>query len=366
MFASSLGSITGAGNTLGLRRVRRSIAVLVDGLGSQNLKAAGGHAPFLNQVAANGKPISCAFPSTTATSITSFGTGLAGGQHGLVGYKVYDRIAERSANLLTGWGEGQDALSWQPQQTVAQRAIEAGVEAFVIGPAAYADSGFTVATMRGAKYLAGKSISDRVDVALGLLGKTKTDFICYLYVPELDQIAHNSGVESDRWLAAIEDLDWQMRRLNAGLGKNDGLVITADHGVVDIARSNHIYLDEAPVAWESVVDVGGDPRVNYIYLRDPNGSGQQFAAALQSFVGDRALIVSRQQAIEAQWFGPDTTSQAISRMPEYFALATKNVALYHRGFAPAKSLDMIGQHGALSSKELSIPLVTLGGYATKR
>ncbi|MEN9989600.1 MAG: hypothetical protein RL508_579 [Actinomycetota bacterium] len=364
VFASSLGAISGAGNSLGFRPAKRVIAILVDGLGAQNLKAAGGHAPFLNQALAQTKPISCGFPSTTATSITSFATGLAGGGHGLVGYKVFERQLGLSVNLLTGWNADVDPLVWQPNQTVTETAVAAGIAPFVIGPAAYAESGFTQATMRGAKYLSAKTIADRIDRAVALLQQQKDDFLAYLYIPELDQAAHGFGVASDRWLHQLEELDAQVKRLSQALGKTDALLLTADHGVVDVPKHRQLYIDEAAVDWSLAADVSGDPRVNFIYLHEPT-LANDFAASLQDSLGDQALALTKQQVIDTGWYGP-LGEPALVRMPDVFALATKQVALYHRNYAPAKSLEMIGQHGALSPAELSIPLLGWGAFGAAK
>jgi predicted AlkP superfamily pyrophosphatase or phosphodiesterase len=363
VYASCLGAITKSDNRLGFRPAKRVIAVLVDGLGAQNLKGAAGHAPFLNQTLSVTKPVSCGFPSTTATSITSFGTGLSAGEHGLVGYKVFDRQAKRSANLLTGWGEEQNADTWQPQQTISQRALGMGIGAFVIGPKAYATTGFTSASMRDAEYLPGRSISDRIDVALELLRRKSDDFLVYLYIPELDQAAHTFGSESRQWLEGLEEVDYQLRRLANGLGKSDALLVTADHGIVDVHSNGHVYIDELAVDWDRVIDVSGDPRVNFIYLEDSSQS-QRFASELQAKMPDGILVLTRDSVLEENWYR-DATQGAVDRMPDVFALATKQLAMYHRGFAPAKSLEMIGQHGALSAKELSIPLLGFGAFATK-
>jgi predicted AlkP superfamily pyrophosphatase or phosphodiesterase len=363
VYASCLGAITKTDNRLGFRPAKRVIAVLVDGLGAQNLKAASGHAPFLNQALAITKPIACGFPSTTATSITSFGTGLSGGSHGLVGYKVFDRQANRSANLLTGWGDEQNANTWQPNKTVSQNAIAQGVGAFVIGPKAYASTGFTSATMRDAKYLPGKTIADRADVAIELLRKQSDDFLVYLYIPELDQAAHTFGSESNQWLEGVEEVDYQVRRLAAALGKLDALLVTADHGIVDVQTDGHVYLDELALDWSRAIDISGDPRVNFIYLEEPSQS-QRFASELQEKLPDGILALTRDAVLSENWYR-DATSVAIDRMPDVFALATKQLAMYHRAYAPAKSLEMVGQHGALSSKELSIPLLGFGAFATR-
>ena len=358
MFVSSLGSITGADNRLGLPRAKRVIVVLVDGLGAQNLKAAAGHAPFLNAALAFTKPIACGFPSTTATSITSFGTGVAAGFHGIVGYKVFDRLAGESVNMLNGWNAKQTPEVWQREQTVTQKALAGGVGAFVIGPPAYNDSGFTRATMRDAKYVPARSIAERVAAAQQLLRTEKSEFICYLYVPELDQIAHSAGVTSSNWLHELENLNSELQSLANSLGVGDALIITADHGVVDVPESGHIYLDEAQLDWSLVADVSGDPRVNFVYLKDSDYQGAA-SSVLSEMLGDRGLVLGRDQIVEAGWYG-QVQPDVLNRLPDLFVLATKNVAIYQRDFAPAASLKMVGQHGALSSAEMMIPLLRFG------
>ena len=90
MFISALGSITGKHNRLGLPKVQSACVVVVDGLGSANLRYRAGHAPFLaNQLNTDGS-IMCGFPSTTVASLASFSTGVSAGEHGLVGYQIYD------------------------------------------------------------------------------------------------------------------------------------------------------------------------------------------------------------------------------------------------------------------------------------
>ena len=362
VFVSSLGAITGTENRLGFAPAKRVIAILVDGLGAQNLKAAGGHAQHLNKALAVRKPISCGFPSTTATSITSFGTGLAAGGHGLLGYKVFDRSTATGVNMLTGWGSAADPLEWQVHRTVMEMAAAQSVGTYIISSPAYDGSGFTQVTMRGAgQYLAGRTIGDRIDQAINLLRSNTDDWIAYLYIPEIDQIAHAEGVTSDRWLAAVEELDSQVKRLTAALGRTDAVVVTADHGVVDVPSHNQIFVDEILPKSDLLADVCGEPRVNFVYLNDSTESGR-VAGELQAALGDLALVLTSDQVQQAGWYGP-LGERAQKAMPDVFLLATKQVALYHRDYVPAKSLAMIGQHGGLSAAELSIPLLGFGAFA---
>ena len=55
-------------------------------------------------------------PSTTATSLTSFGTGLTPGTHGLVGFTSRIPGTDRLLNALW-WDKDIDPLEWQPNAT---------------------------------------------------------------------------------------------------------------------------------------------------------------------------------------------------------------------------------------------------------
>ncbi|MEO0024577.1 MAG: hypothetical protein RL196_1018 [Actinomycetota bacterium] len=371
IFVSCLGSITGEDNRIGFRRAERVVAVLVDGLGTYNLRAGGGHAPLLNRKLIDSPSIHAGFPSTTATSITSFGTGLAPGQHGIVGYKVLDPKTGQPLNQLTGWSKDFDPLQWQPNQTVAEKAVDRNVDVFVIGPKEYATSGFTTLTMRGAKYLAAKSILDRANLALEILANPKPA-LAYLYVPELDQKAHSFGADSTEWLTALEELDSAMAKLTAPLVERKferaAVVLTADHGIVDVPQSHLIYLDAFDLPELKLV--AGDPRANYLYLTKRLEAAELNALVedIQNQMNETTLgrsvkIASKQQLIEAQWFGPTTTLEAQNRLPDIFAIAVGRTAIYHRDFAPPKSLSMIGQHGSIAPEELAIPLLKFGAYA---
>ena len=55
-------------------------------------------------------------PSTTATSLTSLGTGLPPGAHGLVGFTSRVPGTDQLLNALL-WDKDVDPLEWQPHPT---------------------------------------------------------------------------------------------------------------------------------------------------------------------------------------------------------------------------------------------------------
>ena len=359
MFVSALGAITGVDNRLKLKRVKRACVILVDGLGTKNIEFRAGHAPYLVSALKQNQSIHCGFPSTTATSISSFATGVPAGSHGMVGYQVFDRNSQKPLNLLTGLGGDQPARSWQSQPTVSETAVEAGVPVFVVGPPEYEGSPFSEATMPSATYIGAKSFDERVSATQKLL-RTNSTALVYLYFPELDQRAHAFGSKSVEWLEKLEDLDAAVRQLAADLPKDAGVLLTADHGIIDVRHDRQIYLDEYRDLLPGLISVGGDPRVLFLYFELAPTETQ--LEELQTALGSRVIVAGKQQVIEAGWYG-EVTQTNEARMPEVFLIANGETALYHRDYAKPKSMLMIGQHGALSIEELTIPLLRFAAFA---
>lgn len=359
MFISALGAITGKHNRLALPSVKSACVIMVDGLGSVNLRNRAGHAPRLFAALEKDGSIQVGFPSTTATSLSSFSTGDRPGKHGMVGYQIYDRAVGQQINLLTGISGRADASKWQQSRTVSEVAQELSIDCFFVGSAEYENSGFTLATMPAATYKPAKSLQARFDEALKLLSSKKRSLV-YLYIPELDMKAHQFGSKSGEWVEKLEELESELAKFVAKLPDNVGALLTADHGIIDVDSLNHIYLDEYELP--NLVAVGGDPRVLYLYF--DQSPSQVFVDQLQEQLGGRVLVAPKQSLIEAGWFG-DAEDFSIQRMPDIFLVSISDVALYHRDFAKAKSLNMIGQHGSISGQELTVPLLRFGAFQNK-
>src|SRR5579859_8142871 len=157
MLASLDPDAPAAQNVLGLPPTRRACLLIVDGLGWELLRAHPAAAPFLSELAMTGASLTAGFPATTVTSLATIGTGRPPGQHGLLGYQV---AIPGTGTLLNGlrWDKGVDPLRWQPGSTIFDRASAAGVRALRVSPSQFRTSGLSLATMRGAEYLAADSL----------------------------------------------------------------------------------------------------------------------------------------------------------------------------------------------------------------
>jgi len=350
---SALLSVAGESNPINLPKAHSVCVLLIDGLGVANLRAASAHASFLNSQKV--EKISCYFPSTTSTSLTSFATGLAPNETGFIGYQIHDRRQNKSMNLLSGWTDQESALTFQPKPTISEQAIALGYEFHVVSQDTYRDTGLTAATMRGVEFHGEQLIENRLSKAIDLLnGDSKK--VIYLYIPELDQIAHNNGVNSNRWLNSLEELDALLRAQIGRIRSNRGLVLTADHGILDVQEENKIYLDDY-ISENEVEFVGGDTRGLMFYFKD-QAKTADYGQYLNEALGDRCYVFGPEKLVEAGYL--EDLGDRPELLPDLWLVARKQVALYHTSFARKKSLANIGHHGGFTDEELSVPLITFG------
>jgi predicted AlkP superfamily pyrophosphatase or phosphodiesterase len=354
VFISALGSITGKSNRLGFGKSSKVCVVLVDGLGAENLRSAAGHAPFLNAALKESKSINTVFPSTTASAITSFGVGASTSAHGVLGYSVFDRQTQTVRNLLSGWDEAFKPKDFQKLPSVSELALANNVQSFTVGPGEYSGSGFTELNMSAAKYMSAKTFDERVEAASSVL-KAKQASITYLYFPELDSLAHSHGVESSEWLTKLEDLDSAIRDLVSQLPRDAGLLVTADHGIVDVPKSNQIMLEELDLP--DLLAVTGDPRNSFLYFEKGADLADRKAYLSEKLAG-RVIVASVDDLKLMGWLERDIENADF--LPDLYLLATGNYACYHRSYCKPQSLRMIGQHGSISQTELSVPLLRFG------
>ena len=350
---SCLSALRGETNSLGLPPVRAAVVLLVDGLGAVSLTARAGHARTL---AAAYTAMDSGFPTTTASALATLSTGVRPGQHGMFGYAVLDPAQNRVINQLSGW-EGIEPSSWQTQPPVFERAQAAGFRTAFVAPYRYKDSPFTRAVLRGADFVAGATLADRFAAVTALLATPGAPQLIYVYANELDKVAHAHGCESELFTATLERIDGAVRDFI--IPADVGVIITGDHGVIDVAAHNHILFDSSPELMAGIAHVGGEPRCLQLYFA-PGAGRAATVEAWRASEESRSWVVTREEAIAAGWFGP-VREEVAGRIGDLIVAARKSIA-YYSTTASARSRAMVGQHGSWSTAELQVPLITLGAF----
>lgn len=333
-----------------------AVLVVIDGLGAISLRAHAGHARALTGAMAKRDVAQSVFPSTTAAALTSIVTGVWPGEHGLVGYRVLDPARDVVVNQLSGWEtDGLDPLRWQPAATVFERATGEGRPSFAVGLPAYARSGFTRATLRGAEFVAAARAAERVETAYALAHDHPGSLV-YCYLPEVDKAGHKHGIASGEWVAALEDVD---AALAVRVPEDVGVLVTSDHGMVDVPVSRQVVLGEEHLV--GVRHVAGEPRMLHVHL-EPDADRADVLARWRADLEGLADVVTREEAVRGGLFGPVVTPEASSRVGDLLAVSRGNRALYDGTAEDQRGRGMVGQHGALTPEERQVPLIRRGAF----
>ena len=359
---ASLG-VAGFPNKLGLSSARSVVLVLVDGLGTHNLKTAQGHARFLASKLSSSPELSTVFPSTTAAALATLTTGVTPGQHGMTGYKTRVPHSGNVVNLLTGLGALENVDGWLTSQPLYRDAEDQEVSTSVVAHPRFADTPLTHLIHAGATHISAKTLDDRVAATVAQVSEPGQQLVV-LYVSELDELAHKKGVTSPEWAGALESLDGAMKTLAEALPVDVGVVITADHGVVDVPASKHFLYGNDLEHMQHIEHVGGEPRCLQLYFSE-TASAVQRIETLETWRRDwseLAYVLSKDEVIKSGLYGEVLESSA-ERLGDIFVLAKKDVAFYDERDQTLKGRSMIGQHGGISPVEMAIPGILLGAFA---
>ncbi len=334
--------------------IRSFVMIVVDGLGSANLRAAAAYARTLSALAP--RRIETVIPSTTGAALTTLVTGRLPAEHGLIGYAIrHPQLG--IVNTLKGWGGITDPAAWQRATPLFELGSGLGARAVAIGRPAHATGGLTESILAGAEYLGGQTIDDRFAIASRLV-RGPDPILAYLYIDELDRVAHSDGWRSMLWGRRLEDFDSALSAFLRTLPADTGVVVTADHGMIDIAPEQYAALPDAELT--EVAAVGGEARNRSLYLRDP-GSAREVADRLSGVLGKQAWVGTRDDAIRAGWFGGQLRPEIADRLGDVLLVARGTRAFI--GEAETGIRAMVGQHGGVSDEERGVPVALAGALA---
>jgi predicted AlkP superfamily pyrophosphatase or phosphodiesterase len=316
---------------------------VLDGLGWNQLQDRIAIAPTLAGLA--GGPITSVAPSTTATALTSISTGLAPGQHGVVGYRM--AVDGDVLNVLRWQANSRDARASIPPEKVQTHEVFAGQRPPVVTRSEFRDSGFTRAHLDRTR-LAGWRVASTLVTEVGLLLGRGEPFV-YAYYDGIDKIAHEFGL-GRHYGTELVAVDRLVADLMAVLPSGAALVVTSDHGQVDVGDN---LINPDPLVMSHVAYQSGEGRFRWLHAR-PGRARAMFEAA-RELHSDHAHVVEVDRTIEEGWFGPEVTDTARSRLGDV-ALVARDACSF---VDPADGglFQLVARHGSLTADEMYVPLL---------
>lgn len=361
---SALG-LPGFADALGFEPARGACVVVIDGLGHEIVRDHPGEAPFLCSAAANGRVLTAGYPSTTSASLGSLGTGLTPAEHGLVGYTFLLPGLPRPMNSLRwelyGMGPPEDLTErivperFQPHPTLMERSEDAGLPITLIGPPEHEGSPLTRSILRGGRYEGAMTLQDLVTVAGGALASGERAAV-YAYHPFLDTVGHLRGVDSDEWRSYLSQVDDAVRSIAERLPSEWVLVVTGDHGMVNLTDAQRVDVDDEPDLLAGVRILAGEPRARHVHAEP--GAASEVLAAWREVLGDRMWIVPGEEAVAAGWFGAPMSPEVRSRVGDVVAAAHGPVGIVQRAVDPIAA-SLVGHHGSMTPAEQLVPCIEI-------
>lgn len=343
-----------------LREARRVVLLVVDGLGYDFLQAQSG---TLRQ------HLHCrltsVFPSTTASAIPVFLTGLAPRQHALTGWHMYLReLGAIAATLPFRLRVGHQPLAAariSPQMLYGLAPLfdGLGVPSHVVSPHIIVHSDFNAALSGRAARHGYRNLEEMFAVMARLVDEPERRAYIHAYWPELDSLAHAHGIDSPRAAAAFSALDTAFAAfLEAVRGTGTLVLVTADHGFIDTRAEDTVDLDDHPALRATLVlPLCGEPRVAYAYVR--SGRKQDFEAYVREYLSERVACHASADLIEAGWFGPGPTHPALAARVGDYTLVAKGRTILRDWLPGEERYVHVGVHGGVSDAEMRVPLIAV-------
>ncbi|MBZ0131095.1 MAG: alkaline phosphatase family protein [Rhodocyclaceae bacterium] len=343
-----------------LGTARNIVLLVIDGLGYDYLLRHGAGGALHRHLHSR---LTSVFPSTTASAVTTYLSGLAPQQHALTGWHMYFSELDAIAAVLPLRPRGAglfDALPGAlPLQLFGHAPFVDRIarRATIVSPQSIAGSDFNLYHSGRAAVRGYKTLTELFGQVEARLRASTAPAYLYAYYAELDTLAHIHGVGSDQLAAQFALLDAAFGDFLAAIADTDTVVLAcADHGFIDSPPERQIELTQHPeLAATLARPLCGERRVVYCYVKPDKET--RFVDYVQDVLGECADLFSGSELIAQGWFGPgEADPRLAARIGDYVLLMRENWTL--RDWVEGeKRYKQLGVHAGVSADEMHVPFI---------
>ena len=338
------------------------VLIVLDGLGYNYLIS---HAKgTIFQKYLRGK-ITSVFPSITATAITTFLTGVAPGEHGITAWFMYLKELGMVARILpftSRFGHLDLKTAKVDPRTIFDHLPifeKLKVKSYAVNHRDLAKSQYNVANNSGARINDYRTLVEFFGKIERIIKATPGKKYISAYWGKFDELCHKNGVKSKAVKKHFKELASGFEALVSSLaGTNSLLIVTADHGLMNVKKSERVNLKDHPELSEVLaVPLCGEPRIAYCYVRP--GKTKQFEEYVKKNLGKYCTMKKSEELVKMGWFGfGKAHPRLLERIGDYTLIMKENYIILDRMLGE-KEVTHIGFHGGISSDEMLVPLVVI-------
>jgi hypothetical protein len=182
----------------------------------------------------------------------------------------------------------------------------------------------------------------------------------FLYDDVIDLVSHSCGVNSKEYLYDVKKLDDFIKDLRSELDDDTALLVTADHGIINVGER----ISCKPLEALNVI-VSGESRFRLVTWPQ-NATDYEIDLALSiawEIVGDTGIVVKISDAIADGWFGPiDGDSgetikiESLDRLKNSLVMIPRGDKIYvNEAYEHEKIVKSM--HGSATKTEVEVPLI---------
>lgn len=353
-----------------LAQSRQIVLLIIDGLGDEILSHLASDSTLARHRVSR---LTSVFPSTTASAIPTFLTGLPPQAHGLTGWHMWFEEVGQILAVLPMTPRGAPPAGWLPAtgtlppRLFAHRPLSQQLagRAWTVAPQDIVESPFNRFHSEGARrigYQGTAGFFAAIEAAIAEAATLDTGGrprYIHAYYPVLDSLMHDVGTRDERVAKRLAKFDAEFAAsLERLAGTGTTVIATADHGFIDAPRERLIDLDQHPELTALLArPLCGERRVAYAYVDATKRP--DFAAYVSQHLGHACELHATTDFIAAGWFGPGPAHPLLASRAGNFVFLMKDDWTIKDWLPEEKHHDQLGVHGGASEEEMTIPLMVV-------
>lgn len=347
-----------------IKSVKRVVLVVVDGLGynyiSSNIELVNLNRHLIGS-------IDSVFPTSTASGITSYLSGVSPNIHGVFGwFQWLPEVGILSKPLPFRSRSGninlhESGINIEDCFNFPSFFNELNVKSYSHSPKLISNAPFNVYATRGSDRISYDTPDQIISNLVSAFGNYESNQYHYVYYPYFDSSCHEFGLDSEETYQEALKIDGFVADLKKDVCDKDAIVIvTSDHGMIDIPSKNQLYISDFPELCGLLsAPLSGEPRVSYCLVESKKR--KKFVTTFEETLGQFAYLVESKKMVKNGWFGSEKLWEMCGKeraLCDYIILMKQNYTLVDQ--LPAEpDNSFIGMHGGTTSDELLVPIVCL-------